>query len=37
MGMAPEVVKLCCALFSAVVSASNPSRTASEHLKRGTC
>nr|CAB3449712.1 unnamed protein product [Digitaria exilis] len=36
-GMPPKSVKLRCALCSAVFSASNPSRTASEHLKRGTC
>ncbi|KAL0409583.1 UNVERIFIED_CONTAM: hypothetical protein Sradi_1892700 [Sesamum radiatum] len=30
-------VKLRCSLCDAVFSASNPSRTASEHLKRGTC
>ncbi|KAJ1279155.1 hypothetical protein BS78_04G133400 [Paspalum vaginatum] len=36
-GMPPKAVKLRCALCSAVFSASNPSRTASEHLKRGTC
>ena len=35
-GMA-KAVKLRCALCDAVFSASNPSRTASEHLKRGTC
>ncbi|KAE8663990.1 FK506-binding protein, putative isoform 1 [Hibiscus syriacus] len=33
----PEAVKLKCSLCDAVFSASNPSRTASEHLKRGTC
>ncbi|KAI3787628.1 hypothetical protein L1987_42231 [Smallanthus sonchifolius] len=33
----PKVVKLRCCLCEAVFSASNPSRTASEHLKRGTC
>ncbi|XP_024996637.1 uncharacterized protein LOC112529549 [Cynara cardunculus var. scolymus] len=33
----PKSVKLRCSLCSAVFSASNPSRTASEHLKRGTC
>lgn len=32
-----KAVKLRCALCEAVFSASNPSRTASEHLKRGTC
>jgi len=36
-GLPPKAVKLRCALCSAVFSASNPSRTASEHLKRGTC
>lgn len=35
-GMA-KAVKLRCTLCDAVFSASNPSRTASEHLKRGTC
>ena len=33
----PKAVKLRCTLCDAVFSASNPSRTASEHLKRGTC
>ncbi|MFS8003757.1 putative transcription factor/ chromatin remodeling BED-type(Zn) family [Helianthus anomalus] len=33
----PKAVKLRCVLCDAVFSASNPSRTASEHLKRGTC
>ncbi|CAA0842285.1 Unknown protein [Striga hermonthica] len=33
----PRAVKLRCSLCDAVFSASNPSRTASEHLKRGTC
>ncbi|XWS49033.1 hypothetical protein CRYUN_Cryun13aG0128900 [Craigia yunnanensis] len=33
----PKAVKLRCCLCNAVFSASNPSRTASEHLKRGTC
>ncbi|KMZ76139.1 hypothetical protein ZOSMA_106G00450 [Zostera marina] len=33
----PKAVKLQCALCHAAFSASNPSRTASEHLKRGTC
>ncbi|KAL3645353.1 hypothetical protein CASFOL_010533 [Castilleja foliolosa] len=33
----PRAVKLKCSLCDAVFSASNPSRTASEHLKRGTC
>jgi len=32
-----KAVKLRCGLCSALFSASNPSRTASEHLKRGTC
>lgn len=34
---APKAVKLKCSLCEALFSASNPSRTASEHLKRGTC
>ncbi|XP_074317551.1 uncharacterized protein LOC141653623 [Silene latifolia] len=33
----PKAVKLKCCLCDTVFSASNPSRTASEHLKRGTC
>ncbi|KAK6158055.1 hypothetical protein DH2020_005369 [Rehmannia glutinosa] len=33
----PRAVKLRCSLCNAVFSASNPSRTATEHLKRGTC
>ncbi|KAL7165212.1 hypothetical protein ACSBR2_040986 [Camellia fascicularis] len=33
----PKSVKLRCSLCDALFSASNPSRTASEHLKRGTC
>ncbi|XP_077246650.1 uncharacterized protein LOC143886525 [Tasmannia lanceolata] len=33
----PKFVKLRCSLCDSVFSASNPSRTASEHLKRGTC
>ncbi|KAJ7944813.1 Ribonuclease H-like domain containing protein [Quillaja saponaria] len=33
----PKAVKLRCSRCDAVFSASNPSRTASEHLKRGTC
>ncbi|GER38811.1 cytochrome P450 [Striga asiatica] len=33
----PTAVKLRCTLCGAIFSASNPSRTASEHLKRGTC
>lgn len=33
----PKSVKLKCSLCDSVFSASNPSRTASEHLKRGTC
>lgn len=33
----PKAVKLRCSLCDAQFSASNPSRTASEHLKRGTC
>lgn len=32
-----KAVKLKCCLCDTVFSASNPSRTASEHLKRGTC
>lgn len=33
----PKAVKLKCTLCDSTFSASNPSRTASEHLKRGTC
>ncbi|XAR54996.1 hypothetical protein NMG60_11030360, partial [Bertholletia excelsa] len=33
----PETVKLRCLLCDSIFSASNPSRTASEHLKQGTC
>ncbi|KAG0460682.1 hypothetical protein HPP92_020979 [Vanilla planifolia] len=33
----PKAVKLRCSLCDTIFSASNPSRTASEHLKRGTC
>ncbi|GMH09485.1 hypothetical protein Nepgr_011326 [Nepenthes gracilis] len=33
----PKAVKLKCCLCDTTFSASNPSRTASEHLKRGTC
>ncbi|KAJ0433401.1 putative transcription factor/ chromatin remodeling BED-type(Zn) family [Helianthus annuus] len=33
----PKAVKLRCSLCESLFSASNPSRTASEHLKRGTC
>ncbi|KAJ0906426.1 putative transcription factor/ chromatin remodeling BED-type(Zn) family [Helianthus annuus] len=33
----PKAVKLKCNLCEAMFSASNPSRTASEHLKRRTC
>ncbi|CAL1405158.1 unnamed protein product [Linum trigynum] len=33
----PRAVKLKCSLCDSFFSASNPSRTASEHLKRGTC
>ncbi|KAG7982507.1 hypothetical protein I3843_04G056600 [Carya illinoinensis] len=33
----PKAVKLKCSLCDAVFSASNPSRTASEHLKKGAC
>ncbi|TKY51963.1 hypothetical protein E2542_SST23483 [Spatholobus suberectus] len=32
-----NAVKLKCSLCGSLFSASNPSRTASEHLKRGTC
>ncbi|KAH7445012.1 hypothetical protein KP509_02G102100 [Ceratopteris richardii] len=32
-----KAVKLRCGLCAALFSASNPSRTAAEHLKRGTC
>ncbi|EYU24999.1 hypothetical protein ABFS82_06G043300 [Erythranthe guttata] len=34
---APKAVKLKCGFCDAAFSASNPSRTATEHLKRGTC
>ncbi|EPS69124.1 hypothetical protein M569_05645 [Genlisea aurea] len=34
---APKAVKLKCCRCGSVFSASNPSRTASEHLKRGSC
>lgn len=33
----PKAVKLKCTLCEAAFSASNPSRTATEHLKKGTC
>ncbi|KAK8520867.1 hypothetical protein V6N13_077002 [Hibiscus sabdariffa] len=33
----PKAVKLRCSLCDTFFSASNPSRTASEHLKKGTC
>ncbi|CAN0891594.1 hypothetical protein LINGRAHAP2_LOCUS17083 [Linum grandiflorum] len=33
----PRAVKLKCSLCESFFSASNPSRTASEHLKRGCC
>lgn len=33
----PNAVKLKCTLCDVAFSASNPSRTASEHLKRGAC
>ncbi|KAK8945914.1 hypothetical protein KSP40_PGU003754 [Platanthera guangdongensis] len=33
----PKAVKLRCSLCDTVFSASNPSRTASEHFKRGSC
>ncbi|XP_062225282.1 uncharacterized protein LOC133923970 [Phragmites australis] len=36
-GVPPKMARLRCALCSATFSASNPSRTASEHLKRGAC
>ncbi|XP_077248486.1 uncharacterized protein LOC143888076 [Tasmannia lanceolata] len=32
-----KAIRLRCGLCSALFSASNPSRTATEHLKRGTC
>ncbi|KAL6004405.1 hypothetical protein ACLOJK_004958 [Asimina triloba] len=32
-----KAIKLRCGLCNALFSASNPSRTATEHLKRGTC
>ncbi|KAJ6807653.1 uncharacterized protein M6B38_171685 [Iris pallida] len=34
---APKAAKLRCTICDAVFSASNPSRTATEHLKRGSC
>ncbi|KAG4941808.1 hypothetical protein JHK87_045679 [Glycine soja] len=33
----PKSVKLKCSLCDSLFSSSNPSRTASEHFKRGTC
>nr|CAB3473451.1 unnamed protein product [Digitaria exilis] len=36
-GLPPKTARLRCVLCSATFSASNPSRTASEHLKRGAC
>ncbi|XP_041002595.1 uncharacterized protein LOC121248258 [Juglans microcarpa x Juglans regia] len=33
----PKAVKLKCSLCDTLFSASNPSRTASEHLKKGAC
>ncbi|KAM1108041.1 hypothetical protein COP2_004898 [Malus domestica] len=33
----PKAVKLRCSFCDALFSASNPSRTTSEHLKLGTC
>ncbi|KAJ1270317.1 hypothetical protein BS78_06G044800 [Paspalum vaginatum] len=36
-GMPPKMARLRCTLCTATFSASNPSRTASEHLKRGAC
>ncbi|KAK8448583.1 hypothetical protein SEVIR_7G053633v4 [Setaria viridis] len=36
-GLPPKTARLRCALCAATFSASNPSRTASEHLKRGAC
>jgi hypothetical protein len=36
-GLPPKAARLRCALCAATFSASNPSRTASEHLKRGAC
>jgi hypothetical protein len=36
-GAPPKAARLRCTLCAATFSASNPSRTASEHLKRGAC
>ncbi|CAO2041795.1 unnamed protein product [Urochloa humidicola] len=36
-GLPPKTARLRCVLCAATFSASNPSRTASEHLKRGAC
>ncbi|CAD6264106.1 unnamed protein product [Miscanthus lutarioriparius] len=36
-GQPPKMARLRCTLCAATFSASNPSRTASEHLKRGAC
>ncbi|CAN6270776.1 unnamed protein product [Urochloa humidicola] len=36
-GLPPKMARLRCVLCAATFSASNPSRTASEHLKRGAC
>ncbi|XP_044447119.1 uncharacterized protein, partial [Triticum aestivum] len=36
-GAPPKAARLRCALCAATFSASNPSRTATEHLKRGAC
>ncbi|KAG8063984.1 hypothetical protein GUJ93_ZPchr0004g38526 [Zizania palustris] len=36
-GVPPKATRLRCVLCAATFSASNPSRTASEHLKRGAC
>ncbi|KAK3145178.1 hypothetical protein QOZ80_4AG0324630 [Eleusine coracana subsp. coracana] len=36
-GTPPKAARLRCVLCAATFSASNPSRTASEHLKRGAC
>uniref|UniRef100_A0A0D9W2V8 DUF7963 domain-containing protein n=1 Tax=Leersia perrieri TaxID=77586 RepID=A0A0D9W2V8_9ORYZ len=36
-GVPPKAARLRCLLCAATFSASNPSRTASEHLKRGAC
>ncbi|XP_003581091.3 uncharacterized protein LOC100837647 [Brachypodium distachyon] len=36
-GAPPKAARLRCALCASTFSASNPSRTATEHLKRGAC